>query len=225
MSKGQFRTQVREVYNVYKTLGLAQSFNDQATYPPELAGAVRKRSYRDEWEHYVRNSRYDIKLSDWSLLQFRPQSESNRDPSYCYQDCPLELLSYEDFVADVFGADAGSVGDEFWEEYEQSVYTSRLKASVTPIRYDYSPTLYAEGVHPAAHIHIGYQSEIRLFTERKLLPLSFGLFVLRQVYPKKWKDFLKFDKAAALCRHVREELEVVGVDYYQPKDKLQLVLA
>ena len=83
----------------------------------------------------------------------------------------------------------------------------------------------ARVVHPAAHIHIGYQSEIRLFTERKVLPLSFGLFVLRQVYPKKWKDFLKLDKAAALCRHVREELEVVAVEYYQPKDKLQLVLA
>jgi len=223
MNQGQFRAQITRVEAIYKDLDLADLVNERVHYPADLAKSVRKRPYREEWEYYVRNQFYDLRLRDWSILQFKPETPVS-ELSFSFYECPVAILPYREFLVETLGSDVDNVGHEFWEEYEEYVYTSALRDAVTPIRYDLSPALYEEGIHPSAHIHIGHRSEIRLFTVRMLRPLSFGLLILRQVYPDAWRAFLKRPDAPSLCRQVRDALEIVPAEHHKPKDRLQMIL-
>jgi hypothetical protein len=168
---------------------------------------------------------FDFRLVDHALFQFKSFSED--DVSYCYYEAPFEVVTYRDYVAELFGHDlvaVANVGDSFYEDYELVVETAPLRKAVSPIRYDYQPAQYEPGVHPAAHIHLGTSNEIRLSTGRRMRPTSFVLFVLRQMYPEYWRRFLGRDDVQTVCRSVREDLEQVDEAYMQDRDRLQLIL-
>ena len=68
-----------------------------------------------------------------------------------------------------------------------------------------------EGQHPAAHIHLGVDSPIRLSCKYKLKPMSFILFVLRQFYPDEWTRLLTYGEnipeVNVALKSVRDNLE------------------
>jgi hypothetical protein len=195
------------------------------TYPADMASRARDLSYIDEFRYYVENNLFDFRLVDLGLFQFKWQARG--DISYCYYQNPQEIPSYSEFLSEQLGPgfdNLDSVGDAFREEYDLVISTANLRESVTPIRYDLSPGLYECGVHPAAHLHIGMDNSIRIAVRRLMSPVSFVLFVLRQMYPDAWRHCLDRTDPRILVAEVRESLDEVEAMYFQDRDHLQLVL-
>jgi hypothetical protein len=223
--KGTFGAQLNAIEKLLKKLHLFDARNEWVKYSSDIPGLVRDLTYVDEYRHYLNSQIYDFGLVDRSLLQFKHHSDD--DVSYCYYQVPVDAPTYQDFLASEVGIDPSlveSVGESFYEEYELAVDTARLRKSITPIRYDYTPKLYEHGVHPAAHIHIGSGNDIRLSARRLMEPMSFVLFVVRQMYPESWRLFLEMKDAPVICRAVREDIPHVREEYFQLFDSLQLVL-
>lgn len=222
---GKFNAQINKAEVLLKKLDLFEERNKWVTYSATLPGTVRSLSYIDEFNLYSKERLFDIRLVDHAIFQFKTYADGKT--SYCYYQTPLELPTYKEYVADQIEdepIDIEEVGDLFLEDYEQVIATARLRNGVTPIRYDYNSDLYEPGVHPAAHLHIGSGNEIRLYTRRLMLPLSFVLFVLRQMYPESWRCFLSLEGAPTLGRCVRDDLEQVDAKFSGSLDMLQLIL-
>lgn len=225
MGAGQFYTQIATSHRVLRDIGLDSEWQQGVKYVPGMAAMVRRRTYSEEFSHYVTKRLYDLRLDDGSLLQFKPPAEGSDEYSYCYYQSPAAVMAYREFVRVYFPEfPEDEYTDLLQEDYDLYVTTAGLKDTVTPIRFDYSPSLYKSGVHPAAHLHVGCGNEIRIGAQRLLMPLSFCLFVVRQMYPEYWKRFLELSDAVALCRAIREDLESVDAKFFAERDKMEMVL-
>lgn len=223
---GWMRAQINQAYEFLRELKLAQARNDRVDYPSDLGGTVRKGTYLEEWRYFVASGYYDIMLGEQSLFQFKLPRTDGRDHSFCYYECPLQVPEYREFVADQLAGELIEPDDfSFWDEYEMVLETAPLKASVAPFRYDFNPGMFVECVHPAAHLHVGYQTSIRIGTERCVEPFSFVLFVVRQHFPDRWLKFLESDGAASVCRKIRDDLELVDEEFRSGKNRWQMILS
>ena len=222
-----FGAKVKQAGDVLSAVGLLAQAN---TWPPAYAGMakeVRKEPYRKEWEYYESKSLFDFKLTDGSLFQFKDSPEAHLDASFCFYESPLAVDDFETFVVTTHDATVAELGDIIElveEEYEAYLSSAGLKKAVAAIRYDYSPLLYREGCHPASHIHVGLGNEVRISTRRLMNPVSFALFVVRQVYPNHWARLLGVDEATEHIKHVRECLQPVDEAFQRVKDAWELRL-
>ena len=223
MSKGRIRAQVNDAAKLLKNLKLLEEQRAWVTYPSDMPSRARKLAYHEEYALYAASGHYDLRLTDGSLLQFRDDLPDD-DISYSYLQAPYSVPTYEQFVSETLEMDVADVGDELLDDYQLAIDTARLREAVTPLRYDYSPKLYEAGVHPASHLHVARGNEIRLSARRLMMPLSFVLFILRQLYPDQWRVFLKRDEAAIMCRMVRDEIDKIHERYFVAHDHLELIL-
>ncbi|MCX7049785.1 MAG: DUF2290 domain-containing protein [Candidatus Sumerlaeota bacterium] len=228
---GEFKSQLNDVEHILKTINMLDS---RQRFPQKCPGRaeLKKMSYRQIYERLVSDNVYDFKLSDNSLLIF--ENEDGNELRYCYYECPQRLMSYEDFVLSSLGIELNDpnieqilneIGDSSRNEYEQYVETEELKTAVTPIRYDYAPGDYREGVHPASHIHCGFESQIRIATVKIMNPISFLLMIMRQCYPLAWeKKLLCHSKKAVWCKNVRDHITPIHKKYFRALDKMEIFL-
>jgi hypothetical protein len=227
VNKGQFAAQINAAEQLLRDLKLFGQRNTSVTYPVDMPAVARsKPTYYDEYQYYVEQRLYDLQLSDGALLVFRgdlPEEEI----SYSFYPPPFDVPTYEAFVCEQLQIDADAAeefGDAFMEDYQLVVDTARVRDAVTPVRYDYSPKLYEAGVHPASHIHIARQNEVRIGTVRRMMPMSFVLFVLRQAYPDAWRKFFTHENAESFCKSVRDELEAVDKKFLAARDRMEVYL-
>lgn len=221
---GWFRASVNRVGELCHSLNLTLWHNPLPRYPSDMASNARKLRYLEEWKLYQSGSLFDIRLTDGALLQFKEQPEDKSILSYSYLECPYVAMAYSEFVMDTLGIEDPDF--TFWDDYESYVGQCDLRDSVTPVRYDYSPSLYREGIHPASHLHMGHRSEVRLSCKRVLRPLSFFLFIVRQYYPDEWeKVFHGHRNTYSLVKQVRDELEEVQATMFKGKDVWEQYLA
>ena len=168
------------------------------------------RTYRDVWEEVRRSQLFDLLLVDSSMLQFRLNRYPDPPMTYSYFECPFRVLTYREFLDREVGSSFSEVGDLFRSEYEEFVLSSaEPKESVTPIRYDFAPDRYCSVAHPASHLHIGCENEMRLGTTRILSPMSFTLLILRQRYPSYWIQLNSRGNTQTWSGAVRNSLDAV----------------
>lgn len=223
---GALEPQLVHAWQLCSELGLGNLRNYSPPYPSGLPGELRRRGYRDGYSFLLANRLFDFQFQDGSILQFRAGTEGGHPLlSYSYYEVPFDIPTYADFLIQELGTTEEEVGEFFIEDYEQVVREADLKASVTPIRYDYSPNLYREGVHPASHFHIGYDNQVRIALERILTPSAFILFVIRHCYPDSWTKLISEDSAIARVRRlVREDLETVPKHFWKGTDLVEVSL-
>lgn len=180
------------------------------------------KTYLDEWKYYRDNNYFDVVLSDLALLQFAHCGDS---VSYSYHACPMDALSYDDFVLKELG-EADPNGFVFEQEYEQYLSQAPVRQNAVTMRFDYDPTVHRPGTHPAGHLHIGHQSHIRLGCAWLMTPLAFVLLVLRQLYPHVWASrCLTDEKIRILARRLRhEEHRLLGGERLSPEEQLEYYL-
>ena len=224
MNRGLFAAQLNEAWNVLGMLGLDADRVWHPTYPAHLAAHFRSLSYLQVWRTCYAEQYYDFLLADNSVIQLRATSFQPLRVSYAYYECPFDAPSYADFVESEVSVSAFEAGDEFREEYENFLLACPPKAAITPIRYDYDPDRYTEGIHPASHFHLGHANSVRIATHRILRPLSFLLFVLRQRYPIHWPNLLAQREAPVWCRNIRDALDSVEDAYIHPNDMFEMIL-
>lgn len=216
--QGALSADVNQAIAICKNLGLLEWQTSNPVYPDSVISLVRGKDYITEWKTYLNLGHYDMLLTDGSILQFKLQPQFKNLISYSYYECPYDIVSYADFVKITYDVDnEGSY--QYWEEYQQYRDECSIKAHVCPLRYDYSPSLYDEGVHPASHMHIGRDTEIRVGTKKIMNPISFLLFVVRQRYPKVWKDkFHPHGQASTWISQVRDALKGIDKVHSNKKD-------
>ena len=128
--------------------------------------------YREIYNECVREFAYDFRLVDQSLLLFVKGGNDchNGSLSFSFYESPVRVSSYVEFVAGEIGLSPDdedfktsfdSWGDSLRPDYEQYVHSVEAKNLVTPLRYDYKATDYKMGVHPASHIHFGFDNDIQ----------------------------------------------------------------
>jgi hypothetical protein len=226
---GELRTNISLAWKLCEQIGIQEMFNPGASYDAVGAAEAKRLTYVEEYQRYRSTGRWTILLNDGSLLQFKFDERNPRSHlSYVFLESPFEVLTFAEFARlrhrdlDV-DRDRQSIEELLRDEYAAyQEAPDAEKSHVTPLRYDYSPELYTSGRHPASHLHIGHQSEIRIATGRLLKPTSFVCLIARQCYPRAWEAFLRSNEDAPRhCRQVHEELTPVSATYFQTFDLLE----
>jgi hypothetical protein len=223
MNLGQYKTQLDISWDILSELNLAQTRNWSGNTANRTAAEFRNLTYTDTWKLCFGEQYYDFMLKDYALLQYRVTGFKPLRVSFNYLECPFKAPTYTEFIEGL-ALRLEDVGDELKEEYELELLSAPIKDTVTPIRYDFDPESYDEGLHPASHIHFGFGTNIRIGAHRVLHPLSFTLFIVRQCYGHKWKTFLTMPDAINWCRYIREHLEHIDERYLRPQDEHEMML-
>ncbi|MHC4119386.1 MAG: DUF2290 domain-containing protein [Planctomycetota bacterium] len=225
MNKGLFEAHINTAWEILNALGLAEYRNYWPDYSTITMSEVRNLSYAEGWKLCYRKRVFHFQLQGCCLLQFNMKSNGqNLCLNYVYYECPYDIVSYKDFVENELRADYAHGGDLYAKEYGDYVQSCGVKESVTPIRYDLDLDSYEEGIHPASHVHIGHDNELRLGAERIWRPLSFVLFIIRQYHPEKWKKLVNMNKACLWGRNVRDKLDKAQLVFDSDLDKMQVIL-
>lgn len=183
--------------------------------------ALKQLDYVEQWKYAREECLYHLYLSDHSFFIFK----INDTPSYSYFDCPLEVKTISEYLVEIGWPVTEKNINLNKEDYDEYISTANIRNNVTPIRYDYDVKSYKTGIHPAAHIHIGLDNQIRIGMERQLTPLAFLLFVIRQMYPENWKRLLDNPISSTLPRKTHLDLEMVSKKYFGSHEKSDLYLA
>lgn len=223
MKKGTFYSQINESARILTKLNIMETRNFYPPYSKYSASLFRNLTYVDTWKFCYKNQYYDFQLVDNSLLQLKALAFNPLSLSYIYYECPYDCPSYQDFLVQL-GLNVREVGYELKSDYEEYLATCEIKETVTPVRYDFVPSDYKEGGHPASHLHLGHRGNIRIGTKKILKPLSFVLFVIRQYYPKSWIEFLPMPNAPIWCRNVRANLANVPSKFWNKYDRWEMAL-
>lgn len=224
MSRGLFAAQINEAERILRSLGLLEERNYAPSYNRVKAADFRGLSYSETWEKCYSERFFDFLLADDSIMQFRASFDP-LDLGYAFYENPYApLVSFDQFVEQELLARGDEI-DEYDLVRDYQLLTPELKIGVTPLRYDYAPAQYAEGLHPASHMHFGHAGHVRVGTRKILRPLSFLFFTLRQCYPDSWRVLTNWAHAPHLCRNVHEELDPIDGAYWRVKDTWEMSLS
>jgi hypothetical protein len=221
MNFGAFRAQINECRVVLKLLEMDSEFNPLPGYPPSPRAFFKGMNYIEIWKACLQNRYYHFQLFDNSLIYFGYCNAN--EFSLSYYDFPFVAISYYEFI-NTYGFTYYDVGEELREEYDDYLTTCKVKESIASIRYDINYEQYAEAKHPISHLHIGYDNNIRIRTERIMGPISFLCFILRQNYPDKWIEYIKTKKKQTLLNIVRDKLDVISPKHISDWDKCEIHL-
>jgi len=221
MNQGLFSVHINHIERILKSLDLFKD-RKKPSYRKYGASSFRNRRYVDIWEFCYNEQIYDFLLQDDSLLQFRANSfRTSLEVNYVYYECPyIPKVPFEKFLEQV-ERELDEDTDEYkWREAYEQLRLPKLKETVTPLRYDYSPDFYSSGRHPASHVHFGHENNIRVGTRKILRPLSFTLFIIRQCYPDQWDKLKNQEGTGLLCKNISVDLEGVPKEYFQELDNV-----
>ena len=135
----------------------------------------------------MKNRDYDFLLEDDSFIQISCSLDGSNGVKvirYAYYENPRKIKSYDEFINELFPEEFIDYSEEeplFLRDYEQYKMEALLKESITPIRYDYDLENFLPIVHPASHIHIGHNNDVRIPINKIFLYLfiSMMIFLLR----------------------------------------------
>ncbi|WP_374151337.1 DUF2290 domain-containing protein [Xanthomonas sp. WHRI 7065] len=191
--------------------------DDSFILKDQLIQNLRTLSYIEQWKTLIDNKFFHIRMSDHSLFLF---GEGER-PSFSYIQCPLEIITFCEYLTSIGLENTPPNRKEHETDYWYVLETASERKHVTPIRFDYDERGYKTGVHPAAHLHIGLQNQIRLHSN-KMTPLSFVLFVMRQMYPECWTNLIYRSDEKVLSNIIRSEKTKVNQKFLQNLDAIEL---
>jgi hypothetical protein len=221
VTPGAFNTSILRAAVLLRGVDLLAERRQRPDYSALTPAHVRSKPYPELWKHCLRNGLYDARLRDEAFFQFK----SGPEFSYCFFEPPVHGMDFETFAFDQCGDEWRDFESELREEYDTYVASLPLDLPSTPLRFDYSPSLYKSPAHPAAHMHFGYSSSIRVATRRILSPEAFALFVIRQYYPACWGSLLAERGSGYLLRKVRGGLATVDIRYWRDTDECEGYIA
>lgn len=186
---------------------------------PAIVAELRMRSYFDQWLYALTNGFFHLRLADHSLFLF----SEGLVPSYSFLHCPLDLMTFSEFLSSQGLEDSPANRRKYEIEYDSLFETASRRPNVTPIRFDFHPAGYNPGVHPAGHIHIGLDNEIRI-SSNKMNAVSFVLFVMRQMYPNSWRRLIERLDSARISALIRHPESPISPNLWGVLDEVELHL-
>lgn len=234
VSDGQFHAALNASEALLNSLGLLRERNSY--HRPRLRAAnLAGLDYPAMWEKILAANDYDLRLNDDSVMQFW-RSNEEAALQYCWLESPHRLPPFDEYARTYVyerlqialdeepevEAFIGECEFEIQQAFEEERQVAALREAVTPLRYEFSPGQYTEGVHPASHLHVGIENEIRFACRRVLNPMSFVLLVVRQVYPDVWLKNVANAVIAEHVTHIRDGLLHVGEDFWNQLDECEV---
>lgn len=214
-----------ELFKCENTTRRCSVKNDK--FSQEFLSVMFDDDYERIYKVAMKNDDYDFILSDDSFLQFSIQycnSELDKIKiRYAYYPSPREYLSYEEFLKEN-GISFEECGYGFFEEYEQYISESRLKKSVTPIRYDYDVDEYTSVTHPISHLHIGMVQNFRIPSLRILEPQAFVIFVVRNMYYNNWIKLLSSEKYSEILDKSKKDKHLLRENFDEDEKKYLFIV-
>lgn len=142
--------------------------------------------YRDLYDVGMRNQDFNFMLKDQSYFQFTEKIK-NKDVRLAYYPNPYRFGEYNSIKKELTEFfDEGILSQD---ELEQALMEEHFSNDVPIIRYDLSLSQYCSKYHPAAHFHIGFNSDSRWPVRRVLTPYAFFLKILFHYYHDLWFKF------------------------------------
>jgi hypothetical protein len=200
---------------------LRNTVNQDFSVTQEIIRAQRELSYERMWRLAHDKKWFHIQFEDLSIIQF----QNYPSPSYHLIECPLDVPPLSEFLAGMNLDYRTRHNADITELYDEAIDTANLRKYVTPIRYDRDFGSYRQGIHPAAHIHIGLDNNVRLALSREMTPWSFLLFIIRQRYPENWERLLGGTFSKSLRNSVRDNLPLVPIKYWDGHDFSEIALS
>lgn len=218
-----FAASVTEAGNLLRKMGLLLADNPYPREVEDVAARSRKMQYREHWRMLIDESAFKYLLLDYSFLTFRNDSDG---ASFGYYPTPFVFMSYEEFLFSIYGDEWRSERDDPSNEaaYLSELENAGSRDAALTLRFDHHPGQYAHGRHPAAHMHAGFDTEVRVGCGVILTPLAFACFVMRQVYPGDWCDSYEALKHFASASGPKS-LAAVGAEHLGERDRLELYLS
>lgn len=214
-----YHARIREVARIARLP--VQAYEDHFSVTPDVISELRECSYIERWRRSREKGWFHIELEDHSLFLF---DEAGERASFSYLECPLDVPSFEEYLASLGVEHTKRNRREFAEDYQSVVETAGAREYVTPIRFDLDPVAYRAGVHPLAHLHVGLGNNVRIGLRKRMTRLSFLLFVMRQMYPACWERLINHQWVGRLPHAIRDECIEVPVAMWNTVDQLELHL-
>lgn len=214
---GRVRSELDKIGRILKHLDLLEERIFHPNRPSGIIHKLRTLKYIELWKYYINEHLYDYMLRDNSLICFNVD-----DDSYSYLPSPYIAMSYHDFVQEM-GFDIYEVGDELRPDFESYLDFSELYEFPLLVRYDYDPHSYLAGCHPASHLHVGFNNSSRIGIEKLLSPVTFLVFILRQIYPDEWMRLLQNPMELSLSEHYLSLIDI-NQSFYTLNDKNEFYL-
>ncbi|MGO9632995.1 MAG: DUF2290 domain-containing protein [Steroidobacteraceae bacterium] len=220
MTPGQLKASIERCEQTLRSLKLLSDRRAEPDYSTLLPSDVRNTPYPKLWRKCLERGWYDLRLRDESFFQFRIQDEF----SFSFYESPVSAIAFEDFGFERYGEEWAEIAADLQSEYEEYVSSLSWDWPATPVRFDYSPSAYRSPGHPAAHIHFGYSSEVRIATRRLISPEAFVLFVLRQYFADSWITLFEKKPLAHLARRCRGALKLIPDSLWSQMDACEMYL-
>lgn len=197
-------------------------------FSEEFIRISQKDDYEEIYNVALKNMDFDYILEDDSFFQFSCDTGAEGLEKgyirYAYFECPRKIVTYQEFLAQnelFIDEDDGA----FIDYYEQEKSESALKNTVTPIRYDYDYGLFKPIHHPISHLHIGHNNQVRIPLNKIITPAKFVIFVLRNVYPKQWKEAFEREQFKSLCLSAKNSCSDLEIDFFHEEEKKMLYMS
>jgi hypothetical protein len=229
LSVGKYGAKINTAIELLRKCKLFLKENRNPKTPSGIASLVKQKGYQEIWKLLIEGSSFRILLIDYSFFTFEIDPNgysSNNLISMSYYGCPFKFIDLESYIVQEFGEEYIALMDEPWimEGYQQTLCDSVSLESPVTFRYDYAPTDYDSGRHPASHLHIGHNNEIRVGCERILNPVSFIAFVIRQQYPEIWKSVVLPSHLHLCKKSIRDAIPSVPIEFKSENDRFEMHL-
>ena len=191
---------------------------------PSFSTICRKENYIKTYNEALHSNDYHLLLFDDSFFQFE-LSEFAKKPllRYSFYQTPYDFLQYEEYL-ESNDLKFNDVGYEYQDEYDQVLNEAPIKETFLSIRYDYSEKEYKTGVHSVSHFHIGFRNSIRITSSIFITPLLFVIFIIKNVYSKKWPSLIEDDNFLKQYKKLKDKCESIEETFFQELDKNELYL-
>lgn len=221
MNKGQYYSSLSRARRFLKSIGLIKKNNERTGKPisEEFINICHNGKYRDIYLTGIIKRDFDILLYDESFFQF--DFDNGNDYRCSYYQFPFDILPYGQWIK------SRAHVDNYYnqEEYSQLVYEAELIENPVVIRYDYSIREYTPGIHPASHIHIGHQTDIRIPANMEINPYQFIMFVIKNVYYRIWKNIItRNSKIVKNLTQIKSTCLDINPTYFCTLDQCELYL-
>ncbi|WP_430227069.1 DUF2290 domain-containing protein [Paraburkholderia tropica] len=211
-------------YNTFRPYlryaGIDADMPDNFLITPDVIRTLRQSPYLDQWRISHENQWFHLVMHDLSFFVFDAARMS-----YSFVDRPIDVVSPRQYLRQNNKEVSRKNLNDIEEEYDLYLSSAVMRPHVTPIRFDLDVKAYRAGVHPAAHIHIGLENQVRLHVNKELTPVAFFLFVIRQMYPLYWERLCASNLSNKLKHVASAGLQLMDGKYCSPLDEIELRLS
>lgn len=220
----------RSIKTAKSALTDCKALKSSANYNPSMADRIFFKDSQDlikAYGIYTTKYQYNFLLFDHSLIIFDYTNTDyqNLKLSYSYISNPNNFISYESYLAQ-FDFEYEHAKEELRSEYEQFLVEQEETRNPLYLRYDLSIEHHTSGLHPASHLHVGLENEIRIPIKKILTPKIFSLFILKQIYPENWRALISSDSLVKkYVKPSKSNCTELPRDKFTTLDELELYLS